>query len=278
VSEGTAGAVASKPSTFADRVVFVLGTRRSGTTWLAELLLSHPQLVGVDVIQVGAELHPRETVIFDALEAVWNNVHNADGEGICSLFPPEEAMGAIRQFCEHMFALGRERYGPTASWFVEKTPSHIFKLPFLASTYPDAWYVHLIRDGRDAARSLVRSPMGPDDVAGAAGEWVRGLEQIERHRWRLQRFHQLRYEGLLADPVGETSAIMRWLGLDVDDEVRARLEERVGREVAKYGSTAAAGAGKWRLLSPGDQAKVLDVAGDWLAELGYLDGSASLPS
>ncbi|MBV8297333.1 MAG: sulfotransferase [Acidimicrobiia bacterium] len=261
-------------STFADRVVFVLGSRRSGTTWLAELLLSHPALVGVDVLEVGeGDLHPRETVIFDALGEVWANVHNADGEGICTLFPPEAAVAAIRQFCERMFALGRERYGPTASWFVEKTPSHIFKLPFLAAIYPDAWYIHLIRDGRDVARSLARSPMGPDDVAGAAGEWVRGLEQAERHRWRLRRFRQLRYEGLLADPVGQTSDLLAWLGLDVDEEVTGRLSERATRAVATYGSTAPVGAGKWRLLSPRDQAQIRVVAGDWLSELGYLDGS-----
>ena len=66
-------------SPFEGRVIFVLGSRRTGTTWLQELLLAHPAVVAVPTVEVEpGRLDPQETVIMGALEAVWLSAHNAD--------------------------------------------------------------------------------------------------------------------------------------------------------------------------------------------------------
>ena len=62
------------------------------------------------------------------------------------------------------------------------------------------------------------------------------------------------------------------MGLDVNDEVLDRVRAAVGRPVAQMGSTGPA-SGKWRDMDPDDLATVYEIAGDLLAELGYLDGA-----
>ena len=166
----------------------------------------------------------------------------------------------------------RDRYSPGSTWFLEKTPDNAKRLPIVAAIYPDAWYVEIVRDGRDMARSLTSVHFGPDDVGEAAAEWTRDVIQVERHRWRVPRFRQVRYEDLLISAADTVADLYQWMGLNVDADVRKELDERAGRRVATYGSTDPVGSGKWREMSAEDITAVLTVAGDQLASLGYLDG------
>ncbi|MCU1450986.1 MAG: hypothetical protein JWP02_3156 [Acidimicrobiales bacterium] len=252
-------------SPFADRTVIVLGSVRSGTTWLVELLLAHPDLAGLNW----------ESTVFLGLWELWENAHRSDGEGIGAHLSPDEIAAALRTFCDRTFAVARDADDAEdgQGWFVEKTPDNVNRLPLIAAAYPDAWFVHLVRDGRDVVRSQISAPWGTDDPADAARNWVWGVRQVERHRWRLDRFRELRYEDLVGDPVGETSALLEWLGLSIDAHVRRDLEERVGHHVARYGATDRVGPGKWRQMSAADLRRIDAVAGDLLSELGYLSGT-----
>ncbi|MBV8234716.1 MAG: sulfotransferase [Acidimicrobiia bacterium] len=259
-------------SSFANRVVIVLGSRRSGSTWLAQLLLSHPDMAGMEPNQdrFGA-FHPRETMIFGSLWDVWTNAHGSDGIGIATYLGRAGAAAALRRFCDREFADARDHFKPDATWITEKTPSNSELLPMISVVYPDAWYIHLYRDGRDVARSLAGAPMGPDEVGEAAGEWAKRLEQDRQYRHLVSRYRAIRYEDLLADPVEKTLDFFRWIGLEVTPEVVAAVEERAPRQVARYGQKDAVGSGKWRQLGPHDRARIFNAAADWLAELGYLD-------
>jgi len=240
-------------SPFADRTVVLLGPVRSGTTWLVELLLAHPALGGLSW----------ESTIFLALWDLWENAHRADGEGIGAYLSDDEIAAALRRFCDSLFSVA------DAEWYVEKTPDNVNRVPLIATAYPDAWYIHIIRDGRDVVRSQVVAPWGTNDPADAARNWVWAVRQVRRHRWRLDRYREVRYEDLVEDPVGQTTALLEWMGLPVDGEVAAGIKERIGHEMARYGATDQVGAGKWTQMTTADLRKIHEVAGDLLAELGY---------
>jgi len=107
-------------SPFEGRVIFVLGGRRTGTTWLQELLLAHPATIAVPTVEVEpGRLDPSETVIMGALEAVWLNAHNADREGLPAYLELDEVIAVMRRFCDSVFARARDTYKPGAEWFVE---------------------------------------------------------------------------------------------------------------------------------------------------------------
>ena len=257
---------------FESRVIFVLGARRSGTTWLQELLLGHPDVVGVPAVEVSpGRLDAREPIIMRAIDDYWFNAHREDGDGLNAYLERDQVLTVLRRFCDRLFAEGRALYNPGAGWFVEKSPSNIRRLAMLAAIYPDAWYISIVRDGRDVARSLMGTPMAPSTAAQAAGEWVKSLDFLEQFRHLFGRFREVRYEAMLADPVAAAADLFEWLGLERNDGVLRAVEERSKREVARFDTKEPIGSGKWMRLSAHERATILDVAGDWLTELGYID-------
>jgi len=263
-------------SPFEGRVVIVLGPVRSGTTWLVELLRAHPALSGL----------AWESTLFAGLWELWDNAHRLDGEGVSAYLGPDEAAAEVRRFCDGVFASGIDTASDidtaadidTASdiesaaavWFVEKTPDNVNRLPLIAAVYPDAWYIHLLRDGRDVVRSQLMAPWGTDDAGEAAHNWAWAVRQVRRHQWRLARFREIAYEELLADPVPRTSELLEWMGLPVDAETVGRITERTEKQVARYGATDRIGAGKWRELDNKQLEMIERVAGDVLTDLGYV--------
>lgn len=266
-------------SVFFDRTIFVLGNRRSGTTWLAELLYSHPD-VGGAMARERADINdimPSESLVFGALADYWINGWRSDRNGIAAYMDPDAVAAALRAFCDRLFQAGNKRYSPGSPWYLEKSPDNVDRLPILTATYPDAWKVHIVRDGRDVVRSMMRAPFDDVTSAGyAAAEWVKTIRNVRREEWRLPRFREVRYEDVASDPVGQTVALFEWMGLDVNDDVVERVRVAAGRPVAKMGSQGP-GSGRWRDMDPADLAAVYEVAGDLLAELGYLDGSELVP-
>jgi hypothetical protein len=248
------------PGTLAGRVIIVLGGNRTGTTWLVQLLGAHPTVAAFDV----------ESAIFDGVSHLWENAQRTDGEGISAYLTLPDFVAAARSFCDSVFLTAIDQHAPGTSWFVEKSPPHVHLIPLMAAVYPDAWYIHIVRDGRDVARSVSTSPFGPEGLAAAAQSWGRIVRQVRRDSWRLPRFREVRYEELFADPIGGATQLFEWMGLPVDDDVVATLEEHAAREVSRY-QTGPVGPGKWRQLPPADIRDIELAVGDTLAELGYTD-------
>ena len=144
-------------------------------------------------------------------------------------------------------------------------------VPQLRAVYPDAAYLHLVRDGRDVARSISAVPFfGIPDPADAARLWRRVLEAVRAEAPHLQQFREVRYEQLLADPVREVGELLRWLGLPVTEEVAGQLAERSRTRVSVHAGTAQpVGTDTWRALPPDVLARVYAECGPLLIREGY---------
>ncbi|HEX4655674.1 MAG TPA: sulfotransferase [Mycobacteriales bacterium] len=247
-------------STVGAGLVVIVGSGRSGTTWLHRLLTSHPQLAGTD---------DGETWMFRGLGRFWEARQNPS-HGLGSWLTEDELVAAQRATADALISAGRDRLRPGASHFVEKTPAHVRQLPMLARLYPEAAYIHLLRDGRDVALSLVQLDGAYDGPADAAAAWASSVRAVRAAAPGLARFTELRYESLLADPVGQAAQLVTWLGLDPGEEFRRTAEERTGQRISPLPSQGQIGAGKWRSMDERDRRAVDDAAGDLLAELGYV--------
>src|SRR5205085_9107504 len=71
------------------RLLIVVGCPRSGTTWLQQLLLSHPQVVGPS----------EETFLFARLAPAWALAHSAEGD---IWGDRATSIAAIRRFCDRI--------------------------------------------------------------------------------------------------------------------------------------------------------------------------------
>jgi len=185
--------------------------------------------------------------------------------------------------------------------FSEKTPTNIFIMPFLSQAFPDAQFIHIIRDGRDAASSHMQKPWlraadawsGEREPGGYLyGPWPKFWVEPERREefirtsdarrmawaWRrytetgLQeglrlgpgRYYEMRYEDLVRDPKSEADRILDFL--DITREAsRDKFLEAMSR-------ADASSVGKWRGSFYRSELDEIEAeAGDLLRQLGYDD-------
>jgi hypothetical protein len=106
---------------------------------------------------------------------------------------------------------GKARYG-------DKTPGLVLHMPRVLDLFPDAVFIHLIRDGRDVAQAFVERDWGPSTIAKAALMWRRHVTTGRADGLKLPRgrYFELRYEDLVADPEPHVREICTFLELDYE--------------------------------------------------------------
>lgn len=121
--------------------ILIVGSPRSGTTMLGNLLSHHPDIA-----------------YWEEPRPIWSQGHawRDDDRLVESDLTPGIADKIDRRFARFLEASGRSR-------FAEKTPSNTLRLPFIHALYPDARIVHLVRDGRAVVASMLRMLEKPPD-------------------------------------------------------------------------------------------------------------------
>jgi hypothetical protein len=186
------------------------------------------------------------------------------------------ADGIAAIFEAYAGARGKPRWG-------DKTPMYMSRLGLIDRLFPDALLVHVVRDGRDAARSFLEMPAGlvteswahPRDVAGFACQWrteVRAARALGR-RAGPGRYLELRYEELAADPEGTLRGVSAFAGLEFDPAMLAypgTLDLAAKPHQARLAQPPTAGVRDWRTeMAAAEVAAFEAIAGDTLAECGY---------
>lgn len=247
-----------------DRVVFILGSGRSGTTLLYKLLAAHPAVGYLSNYQSRfpalpgmALMHriPQHSLALKR-KAWFGGQGNAYFEGrrkwsqfwvpapaeaesvfthagIPSTPAPDFILGEpglsrLRQGFEHVLHQGGGEV------LVCKRTANNRRVAVLRQAFPRCKFIHLVRDGRSVADSLVRvgwwadhqlfwagktprelQAEGASDLHIAARNWVEGMYQIERGLLQIEASmkHTLHYEQLLADPHGELRKLLRFMGV-----------------------------------------------------------------
>jgi hypothetical protein len=243
-----------------ERLVFVVGSPRSGTTFTGRALGSLPGFVDLDEVQ------PWKAAIPGLL-----------GQ------PDDVVARRLRQILQRVRTLGLA--GGLRG--VEQTPETSFVLAAALRAYPDALAVHVVRDGRDVATSLLErgwlsaERTGADDARLPFGPYARfwvepGREQefsevsdATRAAWAWRRYVTA------ASAVPERTAVVRYEQLVSNPAAAAapvaeRLDADPGLVTAVFAEAHDTSAGRWRRdLTPEQLADVEREAGDALAALGY---------
>jgi Sulfotransferase family len=211
-----------------ERPIFLVGCPRSGTTLLTTMLHAHPRLafppetrfllptyeqrasygdlsVRANRIKLAKAITARPTRFGD-LGLDRDTVVTAIADG-----PPTlgSALGIVwREFAR---SRGKARWG-------EKRPAYWRHMAVVARLFPDAQFVHLMRDPRACVASLQRVSWAEGGVEDAAAVWVLAERELRRFARRLDRpsYHALRYEDLIADPERVLGELCAFLGEDFD--------------------------------------------------------------
>lgn len=198
-------------------VFFVIGAPRSGTTMLKAALNRHSQVVV-----------PPETDFFTLLQRSrssqirhWCRIEKVLGVRLGPLAHRLRPGCLARQHFWRMAEAYIARVGKgTVTHFGEKTPDHQRRIPGILKTFPEARFVLIYRDGRDAALSLSKAPWMPHDLYLSFWIWLY-FYRIQR-RFVLQqseRVFTVRYEDLVQNPVPQLASVLEFLGLQYERQV-----------------------------------------------------------
>jgi len=242
--------------------IFVSGCSRGGTTILSELLALHP-----DVCSVGRGPFHEGQFVWRRRFPDWSRHRWALPPWVWFLRrTARDATPARVRFFHQAFAEAMHRPGR----MLEKTPANSVRLPFIAALYPDACFVHVLRDGRDTTASLMARRV---PLAFAPHQWVAAhrIALADLRRLLPARVALVRFEGLLASPEATLREVWRRCGLTTaDGPLTAALTEAAAR--------VAQPVDRWARLPAWQQRYVLGVIGDLQRELGYpAEGSQTAP-
>ena len=263
----------------------VLGVRRSGTTLLRVMLDRSSQLAIPDESYFVPQLAARHRGSIDVSSFVddlrriktlreWGVDPGRVAERLRDGMEPGAAIAAV--FETYAADRGKERWG-------DKTPLYMQYLPLLERLFPTARFVHLVRDGREVALSFLAMPEGivtrtwshPRSVADFACQWATEVEAAQALGGRVgpDRYLEVRYEALVADPERELQAICSFSELPFEAEM-LRHSEGVDVSAKPHQQSLkrplTPGLRDWReQMAPDDAAAFEDVAGEVLAKLGY---------
>lgn len=259
------------------KLVFIVGSARSGTNWLRRLLSQSPN------VATGPETHLFSSYLL-SLEETWRR-HQGARVGLPHLISEEELDHWTREFAE--LCLGRLAGArPNAGIIVEKTPKHGEHAARILKLFPGAFFIHIVRDPRAVVPSLRAasrswgSSWAPGRVAEASRKWRRDVANAKAIPSLTERYTEARYEDLHANGVGEIMRLFAWLGDPVEraeaeayvaasafDKVRPKAgsEEDVDAQFFRRGETDS-----WRReLSGSDIAIIERLTRKQMAELGY---------
>ena len=267
-----------------DAPLVVLGVRRSGTTLLRVMLDRSSELAVPDESYFVPQLARRHRGPVDPAAFVddlrrlptlreWGLSPEAVAERLRRGMGTGAAIAAI--FEAYAALHGKSRWG-------DKTPLYMQHLPLLERLFPDARFIHLVRDGRDAAVSFLSVPRGimtegwghPRDAAGFACQWATEVRDARALGARVgDRYLEIRYETLVADAASTLRGACDFAGLHYDDAMLGYVGETDSARKAhqrRLNEPPRVGVRNWRTEMTRDDRQAFEsVAGNLLAELGY---------
>jgi hypothetical protein len=235
-----------------DRPLFIVGCGRSGTTLLGEVLGRHPEL--------GHQNERRDIWVVEPRTDVWSRRAAARGGRVelgAEDARPAVARAVACRFAAELWLAGKPR-------MVSKTPINAFRIGWLAAMFPDARFIHIVRDGFRVAESIARYgptvqwyghgdykwrllveaarrrglgelvPLCADDVARGMLEWRLSVTTAREalHRLSPERWIEIRYEALLRDPTARCADIEAFAALAPSAAMRAYAAQAVREPAA----------------------------------------------
>jgi hypothetical protein len=175
--------------------VFLLSPVRSGSTLLRSMLNAHTAL------HAPHELHVRRLrVHFDTTLAA----------------KAMAALGHNQPDLEHLLwdrVLHRELVRSGKRYIVDKTPANAFVFQRIATCWPDARFIFLLRHPASIATSWHEASPGKRTAEEAALDALRYMKAVQKARAALP-WLTVRYEEISAEPERVTREICAFLGLD----------------------------------------------------------------
>lgn len=264
--------------------LFVIGMPRSGTKLLRGLLNEHSR-IGIPLNEteflphwlrrwpdLGDLSDPAAFEAFYAsvigsvyfvhrLEEHGERITAAEWHARCAGYTPQAVFEAL---IRHDAAV------PAGGIWGDKSPGYLAHLPALKAAFPQARFIHIIRDARDYCLSM-KQAFGKSTTR-AAQRWSDRIALARRQSAGFaDDYTEVRYEDLIVDPEPHLRRLCDFLGLDFEPAMLtlSRPTENLGDAKGQQ-RIVSSNTEKWRTKMPDRQRALVErLAGEELRSLGY---------
>ncbi|MGH3486385.1 MAG: sulfotransferase family protein [Actinopolymorphaceae bacterium] len=279
------------------RPIFILGCPRSGTTLLSLMLHQHPRIAIPPETRFLMPAYLRREQFGDLavpanrrllaemiVTSEWFDDLGLEPTALTNRIVEEawtvgSAVGLVLRAYSERF--GKLRWG-------DKRPYYRTAIWLIRRMFPDAQFVHIVRDGRDCVASMRSVP--PWDTIGFSARvrgWVEAIDRGRQAREQLpaDAYHEIQYEHLVVDPEKHLSSLCEFLDERFDEAMLSpeRLADTFVPEhqtwhgrTRQQVSTRSIGSFQHR-LEPAELRVCEAVMGERLREYGYELAGAGPP-
>ena len=272
------------------RLAFIVGCRRSGTTWTMMLTVQHPEVVALQQTDVMRRLfhfttwfsggHPYGRCALMRDETPGHD--EPKRTQLVDVLDQQRLYDLARPLSDEIFRRAAS-LNPQAGVVVEQTPEHIDAAAQILRVYPDAHFIHVVRDPRavfashrGAAKGWAKPRFFSTNPVDVSSEWLREVARGQAIEELTPNFLQVRYESLKQDGQGELARLHRFLGLEsTSDEREAALaacsiDRLRGQGHAPTGFFRRGEAEAWRRELSSSELRTIEIlCGPVMEEFGY---------
>lgn len=276
---------------------FIMGTPKSGTTWIQQMLDAHPLIhcsgEGHFVKGLYTNLENMLSHYNDNfLQTVIKDVYQ--GNGYYTPLTRSDLNYAASILCCLLFA--KRPIADNVQCIGDKTPIYTTQIQSLKHMFPNAKFIHIIRDGRDVLISWIKhnARMRGRDIPTQGSElYIKEMEDAV-NRWKTQiqtarqtakafpdDYLEIRYEACKSDPKATLHAMLSFLNLPLDPaDIKHCIDTTDfaklsgGRKAGEESNTSfyrKGIVGDWKqTFNQQTEQRFMELAGDMLKELDYV--------
>lgn len=208
---------------------FIVGVGRSGTTLIRLMMHSHPNIAipyethfitqyvrkEKDYGDLNSDSNIKrlaQDVLDEEMLKMWD--HQFDIDQLLLNLQDRSLSGLLDAiYSDYALSKGKKRWGDKSDY--------LDRMHEINQVFPDAKFIHIIRDGRDVAKSVIKMSWGPNDVIEAAGWWHEHI-RLGRCMGAIlgeNRYMEVKYENLVLDPESELRALCKFIDEEYSPEM-----------------------------------------------------------
>jgi len=285
--------LASRSDSLSCNPFFIISAGRSGTTLLRSMLAASnhvavppethylPSLPGKFIAYRGLGWEDLSRLMISNFEShhhfyLWQMNMAPAYQKIINLPRNERTLAKI---IDEVYMAYAAQMFPDAKIWGDQSPINTFSLPYLNRLFPEAKYIHLLRDGRDVVSSMVKQ-MGDRYIYEAIIRWKTSIKRTRQFQKVIDanQYLEVRYEDLVQEPEQNLEEISLFLGIEYTPrmldywKLPSTIEHKVYSHHKNLGKPVfSSSIGKWKdLLTLEQQDLVMKKLSDNLDRLGYL--------
>jgi len=207
-------------------LLFLVGVPRSGTTLLQAMLGRHPLIctmpethfftmaASIDLLSKDRLTIEEQMYFIDTLNSRVPQVYSKDL--LSDVYGIMKEGMLTKEFLRRTFLKVMNSYfSQYSKIFLEKTPGHIYYMFDIINIFPEAVFIHIVRNPIDVIASIQQSFAKAPCLSARARLWNRALTIVKRFRdWFPSRIIEVRYEDLVTNPESTVRNICKWLRIN----------------------------------------------------------------